>query len=227
MGVTVPSSGTLITAASVEQMHEDVRAIVNALTSDNCRPNCFNEEHLPSIIADSDYSEITTNTNVPIEPAHGVEAAYYMPTEWVRVAGWHVDNGGPGYTLPPCWVIMWATFHLDELSAVYADHRWQLWANLYHVFGPPASPTDLSTPLRSRMIFGQANVDGVDTEHQDDDVAIVSVLDYSTFGGMTDTWVLGRVGVQFAKYRGDTASVTPTFIISNGAVGFIAIRSGR
>lgn len=105
MGIVKPKSGEVITVKSIEDMHLVPKKNVNASSVDYMQDATLGPQHLPSIHHGS--ASITMGGNVVITNAHTMEyetISDIVSSNWADLM--NLDNGGAGYLLPPCKVLV-------------------------------------------------------------------------------------------------------------------------
>jgi hypothetical protein len=138
MPVPTPDSGTTVDVADVVAQHTELIGLVNALAVGNIGRHALGPQHVPSAVVGSD--SICSVTNEPLiwdrsggPPSDEVVAETTADISgglWKILNSYTLDNGGAGYTLPPCKVLVFFNCRVDNFEAHDRDN--QLWVNVYH-----------------------------------------------------------------------------------------------
>lgn len=218
MPVTPPSSGSIITTASITNMHATVRQLINDLAPRHVGRGSFGTPQLGhGIVVGTDHRG-SGPENLITYPVPFVESAAAIIATWQDLVNWNLDNGGVGYVLPPCLLIMSAVIHLDTFDpAVSFNNNNMGFFNLYHV----ADAVDQTRYLDSRCVFADNDRTTPAAQWHENwqTVNIVRMVDYSAKPG---NWTLNRVGVRAALCQGSSVH-TPALTLYNGQVSFIAV----
>jgi hypothetical protein len=231
MPVTPPKSATTITKASITGMYDVVRAVVNDQSEDTITRGTFGEQHLPSLVQQADYFDVTTPFTVS-----GYAGPYGAGTPpptfdeqtygtWPFVTPYTMDNGGPGYTLNAGIVLMFA--HIRWSTAGSSPSLGPIYQELWMNFNYTVNGVLTQLPINNRMLR--------------------NMKDVSTMDGDDTSWP-GRVEETFSWWRVlDLRSLTPTFnfkmgvkavpqrasggnttdcLLPNGGIGFVNLYGG-
>lgn len=235
MAVDRPSNNDPITKASVETMHDDARGLANAVPYDGLGIDSLGEQHLPSLLVGAtpaDYLEVTAAETVDITNPFSAESLADIRANWKQTQ-YLLNNGGPGYTLPPCKVFAFATLQITDVTlptwAVTLppdkDNRDNA---LYLVLGREddddtgvfhCDEADIG------VVFVPQNKTGKDVgdrySDMQDIVTIATVIDKT---GNAGDWVLEKLVVKAASANhGVPTGAHSTFTIRRGAIGFFAL----
>ena len=121
MAVTRPGDGSAITKASVETMHNDARTLVNAIPAVGLGVDSLNHEQVPSLLVGTkplDYLEVNASDTVTTTELFAASSLADMRANWKELSGYTLDNGGAGYTFPPCKVFAFCCLTITNYSAV-------------------------------------------------------------------------------------------------------------
>jgi len=154
MPVTPPKSGALITKASITSMYDSVRAVVNDQSVDTITRGTFGEQHLPSIVQQADFKDVTTLVTVAgglygngTPPPTFDEQTY---TSWQVLTPYTMDNGGLGYTLNAGIVLMFASIRwsYQAPSLAFSPVNQELWMNFNYTINGVLT----QLPINNRML---------------------------------------------------------------------------
>jgi len=230
MAIVEPASGTTIDKSDITTMHEGLRVKLNGaaggiVASDLAR-HSLGPQHLPDAIVGWLAADITAAQTVTAANPADVQAETTgdIETNWNSLAGYTQNNGGAGWTLPPCKVLFWFTCDVSTYS-ISLDNDTQLWVAVHFVRDGATNETDLTW---SGMVHGseqKVNCDGAyaatSPSEINEPISIMGVLDRTSAGG---NWVLNSMGVKAAIARGDSGAMgAHDVVINRGSIGFIAI----
>jgi hypothetical protein len=210
MPVNPPDSSTPITKASVTAMYDVVRAVVNDQTAETISRGTFGEQHLPSLVQQADFLDVTTPVTIPGGPPFGTGAPTPVFDEETTYASWQVltpytmDNGGFGYTLNAGLVLAFASVRWStaESTTSSGDLHQEMWLNFnYRING-----TLYEVPINNRMLR--------------------NIKDGRTTSTIDPAWP-GRVEETFTWWRVlDLRALTPTFNFKLGIKGITQPATG-
>ena len=226
MSVTRPTDGSVITAAAVNAMHEDVRAVVNSVQPGNIDRFALGPQHLPSCIAwedtttspGADVKKITTTTTM----VDGVNTRLVAETDadvqnnWTGLhstnANWILDNGALGYEFPPCKVLVMVQAQIRDIN--HADPDNQAWlCPVYSIDGTPTYDINLAGMVQAFNFTGAGNIAQMEYAW-----ASYFLIDQTGAGG---TWTLDDITVRYAGGTGTAAGYPTSTVISAGMIGII------
>lgn len=214
MPVTPLGNTASITAASVQNLYEDVRGVVNAITKSRMARGSLGPQHLPSLVVASGYREVTANSTIATAPAGFVDnSAAEIAADWKDldgtggVANWQVDNGGAGWSLPICTLVSFFSGYISNYATV-PDLDHQVWFNLYH---RKAGANDIKVRY-SRGVWAQTIGPTVGET--------CTIWRAET---LASAQTLNRIGVFAALNRGGSAGAVPNLILHSGYIGFFAL----
>ena len=224
MAVPTPKSGEVVAAADVEAMHEVLRTLVNGMPVSAIGRHALGPQHLPSGVVGKDHVCVTTEYTVTWDrvggpPSHDIleeTIADIQSGNWLTMTAYDLDNGGAGYTLPPCKVLVFFTCRVTEFLRYDPDN--QLWFNIHATID--GTPTyDMR---QSGMIFPneEPNPDqDVANNLVEQPVSIAFVIDQAAAAG---NWVLDQIRVKAGAARGLSNVGAWTAKVTAGTMSFIA-----
>jgi hypothetical protein len=218
-----PESGDTITTSSITSMFDTLRATVNAMNSGNIERHALGPQHLPTIVVGHDYKEVTTleffdaeNDGDRIDEETSLELSTMK-----LLSSYTLDNGGAGYTLPPCKVLVWFNCRCQNFEGTPIQPDQQGWLAV----GFSVNGIENWKLMNSGMIQASERVlpdHGVDlVAGIEEPFAICFVIDEVNIGG---NWTLDFIKVRGAGSRGGYAGANrpEDFEIPHGVIGFIA-----
>ncbi len=225
MPVNPPDSGSPITKASILDMYDAVRGVVNAQSPATVTRGTFGDQHAPSIVQAAQFLDVNTPvtvntgfTNTP--PPVFDELTTYA--SWQTLAPYTLDNGGAGYTVGAGIVLMYASIRWSEhVRAIVGYNEQELWFN----FNYTVNGTLPQLGINNRMLRGTRDTVGVTeqgTNVKEETVTWMQVLD---FRALTPTFNF-KMGVKSVI---NAASSTGNFrdcTLPNGNIGFICLYGG-
>ena len=213
MPVPPPSSGQTIEPADVVSMHDAVRQAVNATLPNQIKPGAFNSWHVPSLVQAADTQDYTGSMSILTEPAGFVDNdPAEILADWSHLAALDLDNGGLGYTLDPCLILLWCTVRVKDWTSK-ASRDWQVWINLNYVL----DGVDMVDVADSRPCWGQEEYTSIE-----ETITIVKVIDQSAAGA---PFTIDRVRVFATMCRGVSGPILPdTAQIEGALVGLLALQ---
>ena len=231
MTVSVPTSGSTVDASDITTMHEQLRDVVNDEKASNVERHSLGPQHLPSAVVGCDYVCVTTEYEVVWDrswgpPSHDITAetiADISGGNWLTLSAYDLDNGGAGYTLPPCKVLVMFNCSVTEFARNDIDN--QLWINIYTTI----DGVDTYDQRQGGMIFpyegpdvpsGQEDDFDAPIYNTDQPVAIAFVIDQTDAGG---NWSLDLIRVKSGVARGKSTSLSSwSAKITTGTLSFVA-----
>jgi len=240
MPVTVPESGDPITKASVTGMYDDVRAVVNAQDESTVSRATFGIQHVPSIVQQAEFLEVTTPVTVTGSP-YGFGTPPPTFDEITTIGTWQVlapytfDNGGAGFTLNGGIVLMYCSIRWSEQAVKYGSGAapgcaQELWFNFnYTVNGVLYQLPQNSRMLRNTidMSYGTLASPSVPVpdpsfpQRVEETVTWWHVLDLRA---LTPTFNF-KMGVKAMTQRA-TGPYTSDCTLPNGHIGFVNLYGG-
>lgn len=237
MSVTVPKSGDVITKASILDMYDDVRAVVNAQDETTVSRATFGVQHAPSVVLQAQYLDVTTPITVTGSP-YGVGTP--PPTfdevttinTWQILTPYNLDNAGAGYTLAPGLVLMFCSIRWSEQERVFGAGAppgcaQELWFN----FNYTVNGTLYELPVNSRMLRNTLdysyttgagpNPDTTYPQDAEETVTWWQVLDLRAIGGNFNF----KMGVKAMTQRATGYDVGDC-LLPNGHIGFVNLYGG-
>jgi hypothetical protein len=231
MPVNPPDSGTPITKASITSMYDTVRDVANEQTAETISRGTFGDQHLPSIVRQADFLDVTTPVTIPGGGTYGTGTPLPTFDEATTYATWQVltpytmDNGGAGYTLSPGLVLAFASVRWSTAASALATGpvRQELWLNFnYRING-----TLFEVPINNRMLRNMT------------DSRSTSTIDPAWPGRVEETFTWWRVldlrsltpsfnfqlGIKGVNQRA-TGSDTSACVLPNGHIGFVNLYGG-
>lgn len=158
MGVPSPKSGDPITKTSVTDMYDAVAAVINAQGEDTFARGTFGQQHVPSIVLEADFKDVTNAEVVTASPfGAGTPLPNFDENDfslWQVLNEYTMDNGGASYTLTPGILVMFCSIRWSEAAdATTATHfsAQELWFN----FNYTINGIDYEQGLNSRMLRNQ------------------------------------------------------------------------
>jgi hypothetical protein len=227
MAVTRPGDGSAITKASVETMHNDARTLVNAIPAVGLGVDSLNHEQVPSLLVGTkplDYLEVNASDTVTITEPFGSDTLADIRANWKELAGYTLDNGGAGYTFPPCKVFAFCCLTITNYSAVTVTSHTN--SGAYFVLGREddddtgvfhADLSDVGRVFIPQNRTGKALADRYSDMHHT--VMITTVIDKTANVG---DWVLEKLVIKGASARAGHPD-HPTMTIGHGSIGFFAM----
>lgn len=177
MAITKPNSGELVTTTSVTDMYDSVKSRVNSVSTTQFEDACLGEQHLPSIIPKLDgtltpaadrtnvYADFTVYSphNLVVPSTHCIEYETgfdVFSDHWAEVTT--LDNGGSGYILPPCKVLVMCDVSVASINKTLGapTSNNQAWIAVCHRGTSEAGVVeDEFSPVNMGMVSGW-NPDG-------------------------------------------------------------------
>ena len=231
MPVISPKSGALITKASITDMYQAVRAVVNDQSEDTIRRGTFGEQHLPSLVQQADYRDVTTG--VVVNGAGGPFGAGTPPPTfdeqnyalWQTLAPYSLNNGGPGYTLNAGIVLVFAhvRWRLSGRAPATGPIEQELWMN----FNYTINNVLYELPVNNRML---RNIRDGSTQAQADLAWPYIVEETFSWWGLLDARALTptfnfKMGIKAVPQRA-TGGNTTDCELPNGGIGFVNLYGG-
>lgn len=231
MPVTPPKSGDIITKASITGMYDAVRAVINDQSVDTITRGAIGEQHLPSIVQQADYRDVTTP--ITVIGAGGPYGAGTPPptfdeqnyTLWQTLGAYTMDNGGPGYTLNAGIVLMFASIRWSTQGRAPATGpiAQELWMN----FNYTINGTMAQLPINNRML---RNMKDISTMNSADTAWPGTLEETFTWWGVLDLRALTptfnfKMGVKAVPQRA-TGGNTTDCLLPNGGIGFVNLYGG-
>lgn len=221
MSIARPDSGTVITKADIQAMHQAVRAPVNAVLESQFDRGALGPHVLPSLLFDGDAIDITDTTLIDAYMTDESEAD--VLANWKLVTGFLLNNATAGYVLPPCIIVVWATLRVEDfydpllLTEVKPEQRQQCWVALTRTIDGVESCdlTDLG------MVHGQRETTTDIYVECEEVITIWTVINQSLAGA---SFSLDSLQVRAAIGDGGPVAGTSAFYkIKGGALGFFAV----
>ncbi len=246
MGVIKPKSGDTITPASVSDMYNSVKAVVDSVPTASISDSCFGPQSLPSCVphlassttVGSDSTGFTvsaSSSDRTIVSPHGSTPSYRMDSETKAdvTANWktilHLTPGG-GYELPPCKVLVMFDTTVDAITK-HASWTYvsQGWFSVYYIADIGAGTTVYWEARNMGMVHGYADATATDDSASatvinhlvDEAVSIWFVIDQT---GATSNWTLESIVVKAALGTGiGRHDVGPlNMVLNNANLSFVA-----
>ena len=214
MAVTPPSSNTTIANAGIVAMHDSVRTVVNAQDRDTIERSAFGNQHIQEgVVVTCDLNESSTMETISFTAdAIGAETTADIPANWKHLTSYDLDNGGAGYSLPACKVLIWFDCRIRDLDfSGGGDQNAQAWLALYYSI----NGTPIYKLVNMGMVQGHVNYDLLE-----EPICITDVIDQTAAGG---TWTLNWIRVSAAMGRGSGGAPVPGLVeFLQGNTGMIA-----
>jgi len=231
MPVTPPKSGALITKASITDMYDVVRAVVNDQSEDTIRRGTFGEQHLPSLVQQADYFDVTTGVTVVgnggpfgagTPPSTFDEQNYAL---WQTLTPYTMANGGAGYTLNAGIVLMFA--HIRWSTAGRAPATGPVMQELWMNFNYTINGVLNQLPINNRML---RNIKDGSTMNAADPAWPGTVEETFSWWRVLDLRALTptfnfKMGVKAVPQRA-TGGNTTDCLLPNGGIGFVNLYGG-
>lgn len=231
MSVNPPDSGSVITKASITDMYDAVRAITNAQTAETISRGTFGEQHLPSLVQQAEFLDVTTPVTIAGGGTFGVGSPPPTFDEQTTYASWQVlapytmDNGGLGYTLNAGLVLAFASIRWSTMGRALATGpvRQELWLN----FNYTVNGNLFQSPINNRML---RNMTDGSTMASDDAAWPGRVEETFTWWRVLDLRALTptfnfKLGVKGVNQRA-TGGNTTDCVLPNGHIGFVNLYGG-
>lgn len=225
MTIPTPDSGTIIDAADVTAMHDVLRNLVNSIQTNNIERHALGPQHLPSAVVGRDYVCVTTeytiywkedrthalNDRIDAETVADIQSGL-----WQTLTAYTLNNGGAGYTLPPCKVLVFFNCRVSEFGRNDTDN--QLWVNVHSGI----NGVDTYDQRQSGMVFPNEGSTATDDPVRliEQPISIAYVIDKTASAG---NWTLNHLTVKAGLARGSSTS-TSSFDakITAGSLSFVA-----
>jgi hypothetical protein len=206
-----------------------VKATINSMQARDLRRNAFQWEHLPGIIPEKTSGSNDLFDNDTFGPVTVSTELVSLATSSADIVNnWDIlatlNGGGAFYNLPPCKVLVWASFEMSEWDTGGSNSELdgqQAWAALtYKVNGglEVLDMTDVGFVLSDVSISTNA----WEANHP---LEIMTIIDMTAHVG---PWVLNYVRLRAAKGRGYDEGVGADntlaydWVALTGNIGFIA-----
>ena len=219
MPVNQPESGDIITKASITDMYNTVRAVVNAQSDATVTRGTFGDYQLPSIVRRAEFKDVTTN--VVVAPPVGVftENTYL---NWTTMTPYTLDNAGAGFTVPSGYLLMYASIRWEDIIPVGAGVCDQA---LFLNFNFTLNGTLYQQPLNNR--FAQMNTYSAaaatrGTETVEETLTWWHLIDCRS---LSPTFNL-KMGVKASIAPMTLTGVMHSANVPNGTIGFISLYGG-
>jgi len=246
MPIDKPDSGTIITKASIENMHEQVRSVINAVPSVNLGRGTFNIEQLPSLIARSNdtsafhmrgivnvtqpcdvksladqtvttFSDTAPNTWDELQTSSGSNP--YFVDELELNDGWFLKEDDVVFAFLCC--------RIRKTTQTTDGH--QMWLGLNKTIRSGWLPAlGDETPVLDAVDVGCVRLEdssgnyGRDLEET---ITIASAFNGTTFGYSGD-WTLAKIRVHGVMIQAEGAAFSgEVFEVTNGTIGAFVLRT--
>lgn len=229
MPVTPPQSGSVITKASITSMYDSVRAVVNDQSVDTITRGTFGEQHLPSIVQQADFKDVTTLVTVAgglygngTPPPTFDEQTY---TSWQVLTPYTMDNGGLGYTLDAGIVLMFASIRwsYQAPSLAFSPVNQELWMNFNYTINGVL--TEL--PINNRMLRTLSDASTLQAPDVDGPAYVEETFTWwrvLDLRALTPTFNF-KMGVKAIPQRA-TGQQSTDCDLPNGHIGFVNLFGG-
>lgn len=212
MPIVRPTSGSVITKASIQDMHVAVAALANAVPAEGPTPFGLGPQHLPGIVLSSGSLPNPNPEFIGTTPAPNIENAASIDAGWVEMANWQVTGASlPGGSR----LLMYATLQQSVWIPNFPGSGNELFVTMYYRIGGVNS-----YPLWNiRAIPTEYAAAPVQNEENYKHVTIFDIYDVPAGASVT----LNRIGMKAATYNGG-GGAPPVATISNGSIGWINFR---
>ena len=219
MAVTPPSSGDTITTSTISDMYDTVKTIVNGMDETRFDRSALRHDQLPSILVGGDTKVVTATENVTTVMTN--ETTGDITANWQLLTNYTLDGvASAGYTLPPCYILAFATLYMDDIAPTQSGLYGWLLANLYYSIGS----AEVVQSSQTRAV--PMNQDGVSFSAAtgtriDENMTLVHFIDQTAAGG-NFTLDYFRIKAALMDQAGGETAMTQVDIKS-GSIGFIAL----
>lgn len=231
MGVPSPKSGDVVTKTSVTDMYDAVRAVINAQSEDTLARGVFGIQHVPSIVLEAQYKDVTTVETVPVLPFAGpFPRATFDETDtslWTTLSSYTLDNGGVGFTMPKGIVLMFASIRWRDM--IDAGHvtlaATELWFNFNYTMNGILHEDQVdSRMLRNNIVIATDPLDASSAlAIVEETVTWWQVVDMTSYALPNITLKMGVKAVVNAE---GAATKSPPCTLPNGHIGFVTLYGG-
>lgn len=235
MPVNIPKSGDPITKASITGMFDTVRGIVNAQGPSTIQRGTFSDVHLPSLVLQADFREVTVREDVLPGPyGNGTPPPTFDETSsatWQELTNYTMLDGGTDYMLDRGIILMFASirWQRQNIDLTASPQNQELWMNFHYTVNGVA----YRLTRNNRMLRA-----GEDISVKIGDNPTVYDPDWPRTVEETFTWwdivdtrptnlakVPFRMGVRATPQRA-TGNCTTTCELPNGFIGFVNLYGG-
>jgi len=221
MAIVLINDGDTIEAADFTTSWAAVRTEINAMSSSNVRHNSFGKQVLPSILAPRTMAggnfghDKTTWIALQTVSIAMTDETTVVSQPWQTLAVLSA-----GYTLPPCKVLVMASFDLDEWGSSGGNITdQQAWFAITADVGAGETfdQTDVKFVMAEAGHAGAALTHSWTAFHR---VTMWSVIDKTAAGG---DWTLAEVRLRAAKNDGaGSGGVARNWTTTRGMLSFVA-----
>lgn len=213
MPVPKPDSGTTIDKADITGMHDELRSVVNGQQRSTLARKALGPDHIPGAIVGSDVVESTTSETlddaivgerITAETTAGITAAKTFTS-------YTLNNGGLGYTLPPCKVLVFFSLRCQNFDVTHQDFM----AGLFVV---PTINGVAAPDLEYGGFFPPGN--RMDADLVEEHPSCWFMLDQTQAGG---NWTLNSLVLKAGIVRANPSGWGATADFPSGVLGFFAL----
>jgi hypothetical protein len=216
--ITIPQSGSVISAASIEGMFETVRLKANTLTVEDHGRMALGPQHFKKasggVLRASDFRESLVSTGITGTMTD--ETLADIVASWTPLGSSELDGTGTGYALNgPCWAIWYANLRLKEWSAGVALEHMAWFAATYAVDGG----AEQLCPLMPVGLHGQQYANGT----QEQSLSWWGAIDFTAKAG---AWNLDFLKFRMARCQaGSGIGLPANFVIPHASTGILIFKA--
>lgn len=240
MAIKKPSSGDVITKISITDMHEQVRAAINAVPPSSLGRGTFNMFQLPSLISKDregsfhmyDIAEVTEGCDVKyLNDQAETVFSDTEPNKWDEL----VDSDGENPYVLPALETDNTNWNLSEDDVVFVffccrvkstsatNREYQMWLGLHKTINDSLAVDAVD--------IGCVRLGNNSPEYNsqlEETITIASAFSGSTFGASGD-WVLNKLRVHGVMIAATGAApspgVAPVFRVEHGTLGAVVLKT--
>jgi hypothetical protein len=216
--ITIPGSGSVITAASIEGMFETVRLKANSLGVEDHGRMALGPQHFKKdaggVLLDADFRESTTPASITATMTDQTLAD--ITGFWGLMGGSTLNGVGAGYALNgPCWALWYASLRLKEWSAGVALEHMAWFAATYAIDGG----AEQLCPLMPVGLHGQQYAVGT----QEQSLSWWGAIDLT---GKAGAWTFDYLKFRMARCQaGSGIGLPANFSVPHATTGVIFLKA--